>query len=98
MFALILALALGGTYKECRVVSGSIWTCDAVSYNGSAVIQHNGLIRSCKIANGRVQSCGGSYQGTAPARQGGYWKACKIANGRVFSCGANHNGHVVVRR
>jgi hypothetical protein len=93
---LIAALSFGGL-TECTVSSGRIFSCSATGYAGTAVVQHDGLYRSCKVANGRVQTCGGSFQGTAPVKKGGYWKKCRIANGRVFSCGAHWSGKVVTR-
>lgn len=83
---------------ECKVVSGSVFSCEAVGYQGEAVVQHNGYYRRCKIVNGNVTTCGGSYQGIAPAYSSGKWKVCKIVNGKIFSCGAHYHGKVVTQR
>jgi hypothetical protein len=84
--------------RQCDVAIGQVRSCSAVSFNGTAVVEHDGLLRSCEIVNGRVTSCGGSFQGEVPIKHEGKIRKCKITNGRVFSCEAvGYSGTVVLR-
>lgn len=97
---LTVAFVLGpALFVQCEVAIGTITSCSATTYTGTAAIDVDGRYRRCKIGNGRVYECGGWFSGTASAvDEDGRWRRCRISTGTVRICdGTGYTGTVVAR-